>query len=294
MRGTLTLPVWAVAGLALVFAGLLLFAVTRKEGSRAGAIARAMLLIAAAASVWYVLDRYDLAAERRALNERSVTLAARAAAPGSALACLDGTVHEAVASACEKALFANPEASAAAIAYVGAQLSLLADTRKYARRDPGYEPVLAGLRQAAELDRFGMVAYVLATRDGCTPDNCQAFADLRDTRRISANMAERSYDGRLARYAVAWPGATSVATAASAPATEALALPGVQRSPNNLYFPSAASIPPVHIMTAEPNAAAEQQPTGPSGQAATAPRRAAVPQPKQRPTNLAPPAATQP
>jgi hypothetical protein len=292
MSGTLTLPLWAVGGFAVLFAIFFLFALTRKGRRRSGALARLVLLGAGAAAAWYVFDRYDLAAERRALDARAVALTARAVAPGSALACLDGPVSEAVAISCEKALFASPEASAAAISYVGARLSLLADSRNHARRDRSYEPALAGLRQAAELDRFGMVAQVLATRDGCTPDNCTAFAMLRDSSRVSINMAERNYDVRLGRYLLAWAGAGGVPVAA-APATEALAPTASARTPNNLYFPSAASIPPVHIMTAEPEAGAQQQPAGATGQAAAPapPRRAAAPQSKQRPTNLTPPAA---
>jgi hypothetical protein len=295
MTGTLTLPLWAAVGLAALFAIFFLFALTRKGRRRSNALARLVLLGAIAAGAWYLFDRYDLAAERRALDARAVALTARAIAPGSALACLDGPVSEAVAGSCEKALFASPEASAAAISYVGAQLSLLADARNHARRDRTYEPVLAGLRQAAELDRFGMVAHVLVTRDGCTPDNCAAFAMLSDSRRISVNMAERNYDVRLGRYLLAWAGAggVPVAAAAGAPATEALAPTASARTPNNLYFPSAASIPPVNIMTAEPETGGPQQPAGATGQAAAPapPRRAAAPQPKQRPTNLAPPAA---
>ena len=53
-------------------------------------------------------------------------LATRALAPGSALACLDTIAGETVENACEKALFASPEATAAAVSYVAAQLSLLA------------------------------------------------------------------------------------------------------------------------------------------------------------------------
>ncbi len=299
MTGTFTLPLWAAGGFAALFAVFFLFALSRRGRRRSGAFARLVLLIAAAAGAWYVFDRYDLAAERRALDERAGTLTTRAVAPGSALACLDGTVNEAVAAACEKALFVSPEATAAAISYVGAQLALLADGRNHARRDPSYEHVLAGLRQTAELDRFGMVAYVLAARDGCTPDDCALFAMLRDTSRISVNMAERNYDIRLARYAAAWPGAAAVSLTtapAAAPATEALAPTAAARSPNNLYFPSAASIPPVNIMTAEPDAGAQQAPAAASGQGAAAapPRRPAAPQPKQRPTSLVPPAATQP
>ena len=62
---------------------------------------------------------------------------------------------ETVETACEKALFATPEATAAAVAYVDAQLSLLAaGSQQWRRGDRSHEGMLANLRRAAELDRF--------------------------------------------------------------------------------------------------------------------------------------------
>ena len=105
-------------------------------------------------------------------------------APGSALACLDANAGEAVERACEKALFATPESVAAAVAYVSAKLTLLADGLDYARRvDGAYAAQLEGLRRAAETDRFGLVAHVLATRDGCTAESCATFKLLEDPSR---------------------------------------------------------------------------------------------------------------
>jgi len=73
--------------------------------------------------------------------------------PGSALACLDASAGELVEAACEKALFATPEAAAAAVAYVTAQLSLLADGSEFERRSgANYESALGRLRHAIETD----------------------------------------------------------------------------------------------------------------------------------------------
>jgi hypothetical protein len=47
---------------------------------------------------------------------------AGAIAPSSALSCLDEIAGEAVEGACEKAVFASPEAVAAGVKYVTAQL----------------------------------------------------------------------------------------------------------------------------------------------------------------------------
>ena len=76
------------------------------------------------------------------------------------------------------------------------------------------------LRHALEADRFGVVAHVLAVRDGCTPEQCGAFALLQDTSRIIVNLAERPFDARLKKYAAAWP-ASGGRPVASAPPSAA-------------------------------------------------------------------------
>ena len=89
-----------------------------------------------------ILDRMaqdERAAERRALAQRDAELTAQALAPGSALACLDAAAGEAVENACEKTVFAGPQATAAAVAYMAARLTLLADGLAFARRsDPDF------------------------------------------------------------------------------------------------------------------------------------------------------------
>jgi hypothetical protein len=153
------------------------------------------------------------------------------------------------------------------------------------------------LRHALEADAFGVVAQVLAARDGCTPAQCGAFALLQDTRRISTNLAERPFEARLKQYAAAWPasGGRPVASTpppAAAPQPTAAAGP---RVPNNLYFPSASSIPPVNIMTAEP--AAPQPPHDTTGAAADTsarkPAAGAAPA-RQPPSSAAAPARSPP
>ena len=108
---------------------------------------------------------------------------------------------------------------------------------------------LLALRRAVERDRYGLMAYVLAVRDHCTPSKCAAFTALTDNRQIVANMDERAYDGLIARYAVMWN-----APAATAPVA-ALAPSMPTGKPTNADFPTAASTPPISIMTPEPGAA---------------------------------------
>jgi len=180
-----------------------------------------------------------------------------------------------IEDACEKSIFASAEATAAAVSYVAAQLSLLADARDHARwGGANYGNALTNLRRVIEADRFGIVAHVLAVRDGCTPGRCSAFAWLRESGRINANLAERPFEARIKTYSANWPTAGvrgMVSSAPSPPPSAAVKLP------NNLYFPSASSIPPVNIMTAEPPAA-QRQPQDRAGTTESAP-----PAPPRRP-----------
>jgi|SRR5579862_277059 len=257
----------------------------------------AVLVLAAV----FLLERMaesEQAAERRALDQRALALAAQAAAPGSMLGCLDSAAGETVDNACETAVFADPQSVAAAVAYVSAKLALLADGLAYARKvDASFAERLSGVQRAVELDRFGIAAHVLATRDGCTAERCPTFALLRDTGVLKANLRVRAYSEYVARHASVWnsgsPAAEkppSVANAAP-PGTPAVAdLPGPPSPANPVAsrydFPSAASIPPVSIMNAEPPlpaAAAAANAAAPPAEAAPT-----VPMPPPRPQSQAP------
>src|SRR6266403_574258 len=132
LTGIVSLPVWAVVAIAAVLA----LALVRGRGERASVSVAILVLILALAG-WWARDHFarrDLAAAQRALDARGFELATRAFMPGSALGCLDAIAGETVEAACEKALFASPEATAAAVSYVAAQLSLLAAAGEHARR----------------------------------------------------------------------------------------------------------------------------------------------------------------
>src|SRR5437762_2620109 len=75
----------------------------------------------------------------------------------------------------------------------------------------------ARLRRAIEADRFGMVAQVLAERDGCTPDRCAALALLHDASRVSTNLAERPFEAFVKRFAASWPAAGGRPVASNPP-----------------------------------------------------------------------------
>jgi hypothetical protein len=273
-------------------------------------------------AVFAVVDRQGVAeraAERRALLAREVELSRIALAPGSALACLDGGAGETVENVCEKTVFATAQSTAAAVAYMEARLKLLAAT---AGRDPGLLGLLASTRRAVALDRFGVAAHVLAIRDGCTAEKCDAFALVDDASALQANLRAQVYDQYVSRYVASW-NAPPPAPAEKPPAVSALpsptslarvtasgqtAIPAVKPG-EHWDFPSAASIPAVSIMGAEPplpkgadaqaQAPAQAQGQGP-GQGEGAPPAAkpaanpaakpAAP-PKTPPPQAAPPAA---
>lgn len=260
------LPFWAAGALLVLF--LIVFLRALRRFGSAGSVAALFgvpALVVIAWSAWNFADQSILrqrVAEREALNARALQLTTAAMAPGSALACLDAGAGDVVKTSCEAALFLKPETVAAATAYVEARLLLLADGLDYSRRiDGAYSGTLAHLRQAIEADRYGFVAHVLATRDGCTADDCGAFSLLRDVNAVKENIKARTLENTIARHAANWGARTPVAAAPPpAPVATISAVP-VTRP---IDFPTAASIPPVSIMT-EPPAPARAAPPPAAG-----------------------------
>jgi hypothetical protein len=268
-------------------------------------------ILVAAFAVYAVLGRMTVneqAAERRALLARDAELTGRALAPGSPLGCLTGGAGDTLENACEKAVFADASSAAAALAFTAARLVLLQDAAALAQRGAdGVTSALTGVRRAIELDRFGLAAYVLADRDGCTPERCAAFALVKETGALKANLKARVFDQYVARHAPRWerpvPAADAVPQAAAPPqqvtppVASAAPPPAGRPVDSKWQFPSAASIPAVSIMTAEParpkegsKDAAEAQAAQPMGEGET------VPVPPKRPQAQLPsvaPSATQ-
>jgi hypothetical protein len=304
--GTLALPLWSAAVIAaLCVASCVLLLRRAGRDGMMEAFSRAGLLLVGAAVVWVLLDATSAgtsAAQRRALDARLLEMTTRAVMPGSALACLDAAAGDLIEASCEKALFATPEAAAASVAYVIAQLSLLADGSEYQRRSgANYESALGSLRHAVETDRFGIVAHVLADRDGCTADRCYAFGLLRDPSQVSENLRAHKYESYVMHHVAEWPQSvlSPVAVNSPPPTRPPPPLPAPVQSaasaaagkPNGLFFPSSASIPAVSIMSAEPGGPAAASADGTSKPPAPAARRPAPPtQQARRPTNLAAPA----
>jgi hypothetical protein len=278
----LALPfAWEIVALVALAVTVTQLLVPRSRRAAAAVIVRlivAIVTVAAMLAAVNLAEEWQSASERRALQARASELANRALAPGSALACLGSQAGEAVETACEKSVFASPESAAAALAFTEARMALLADAQAIAGDDPTFTALIAAISRAVELDRFGLAAQVLATRDSCSAEDCPAFALVSETAALRANLKARAYDTYVARYAAGWEkreGAPAVAEAKPAEQSPpALAAPFSSR----YDFPSAASIPPVSIMTAEP-----QRPAAPEAAPAAATDAPAAP------TRLPPP-----
>jgi hypothetical protein len=220
----------------------------------------------------------------------------RSAAPPSAalpqLSCIDDLAGDAVLNACEKSLFGSAESAASAVAYAASQITRLTGYGDVATADKNTSFELLALRRAVERDRYGLMAYVLMVRDHCTPSSCAAFRSLGDNHQIAANMNERVYENLITRYVPVW----NAPPPAGAPGLVA-ALPALVPTgkPTNADFPSAASTPPVNIMTPEPGTApapsAVRAPAAPSAVRAP-PAATAAPVPAPRPASATPAAAS--
>jgi hypothetical protein len=151
---------------------------------------------------------------------------------------------------------------------------------------------LAGLRLAVETDRFGIVAHVLAVRDGCTPDQCGLLALLHNADRVSDNLVVHRYEFLVTRHSAEWPAtSTPVAANAAAPAPSSVLAPPAKTTPNNLFFPSSASIPAVSIMAPEPGGPPQAKAAADAASKPPAPTRKPAPSTQQvrRPTTPTPP-----
>ena len=274
-----TFPMWLTLAAAGFFGIIVLITLLRAEKSVANAALTVITLLAIGIAVAATIREFEPGGRPVAAETRSFQ-PVNAALP--ALSCVDDMAGDTVLAACEKALFGSPETAAAAVSYAASQITRLTAFGDVAAANKNLTPELQTLRRAVERDRYGLMAYVLAARDQCTPSNCAAFRALTDNHQIAANMDERVYDGLIARYAPLWN-----APPASAAAPVAALSPSMPTGkPTNADFPTAASTPPVNIMTPEPGQAAP-----PSSQRAPASSPAAnAPLPSPRPAATAPPA----
>jgi hypothetical protein len=262
-------PMWLTLAAAGFFGIILLITLVRAEKSVANGALTVITLLAVGIAVAATLREFGPAGRPGSAEMARSSRPMSAALP--ALSCVDDLAGDIVLAACEKALFGSAEAAAAAVSYAASQISRLTAFGDLAASNAAMTPELETLRAAVEHDRYGLMARVLIVRDHCTPSNCRVFRSLTDSRQIVANMEDRVYDGVIARYAPQWnmPAPGPVATLAPTMPTG---------KPTNADFPSAASTPPVSIMTPEPTASTPPRtPASPSG--ANAPSASQSPRP---------------
>jgi hypothetical protein len=274
-----TFPMWLTLAAAGFFGIIVLITLLRAEKSVANGALTVITLLAIGIAGAATLRGFEpggrgVAAENRSLQPLNAAL--------PALSCIDDMAGDTVLAACEKALFGSAETAAAAVSYAASQITRLTGFGDVAAANKNLTPELQTLRRAVERDRYGLMAYVLAARDQCTPSNCAAFRALTDNHQIATNMDERVYDGLIARYAPLWN--APVAPAAAPVAALSPSMP--TGKPTNADFPTAASTPPVSIMTPEPGQAA----TPSSARALASSPAANAPLPSPRPAATAPPA----
>jgi hypothetical protein len=292
-------PMWLTLAAAGFFAVIALVTLVRAEKSTANGALTVITLLAIGIAVAATIRGFGPLGRGTSGDNQSPP-PVTAALP--ALSCIDDIAGETVLTACEKALFGSPEAAAAALSYAAAMITRVTASGGVAAANANMTAGLQMERRAVERDRYGLMAYVLAVRDHCTPSACFAFRSLTDSTQIAANMDQRVYDGLIVRYAPSW----NAPAAAPAPAPVAIMSPGTTGKPTNADFPSAASTPPVSIMTPEPGAAPTPSPPHPAAPTANAPlpsprpttppavaaAKKPAPKPAHTPTPVPTPAAT--
>jgi hypothetical protein len=261
-------PMWMTLAAAGFFGLILLITLLRAEKSVANGALTVITLLAIGIAVAATMRVYG-PVERRTPGDARAQAVASANLP--ALSCLDDLAGDAVLGACEKVLFGSPDGAAAAVSYIAAKLDRLTALGDAAAVEKALTPELKAMRKALEHDRYGLVAQVLVARNGCTQFDCAAFRSLTDQQQVAANMDAHLYDTLVARYAPGWN-----APVAAPAALAALPSPMPTGKPTNAEFPSAASTPPVSIMSPEPPATSAARQAAPAASTAAAPRAPAA------------------
>jgi hypothetical protein len=269
-------PMWLTLAAAGFFGIIILITLLRAEKSVANGALTVITLLAIGVAVAATIRGFGPDGQLASSEPRSAQPVS-AALP--ALSCIDELAGDAVLNACEKTLFGSPDSAAAAVTYAASQITRLTAFGDIATAGKNPSSELQALRRAVERDRYGLMAYALMARDHCSPASCAAFRSLADNHQIVSNMDERLYENLITRYAPSWN------APAPTPAGSSGLIAGLPPSvptgrPTNADFPSAASTPPVNIMTPEPTSPAPKPP-------ATA---TAAPVPSPRPAPAASPA----
>ncbi len=242
-------PMWLTSAAAAFFALIVLLTLIRAEKSVANGALTVITLLAVGIAVASMMRSQD--GGQRGGNADGFPAAGFSP---TALACVDDLAGDLVLSNCERILFGTPDATAAAVSYAAAMLSRLSQAGDVANPTKAITPDLLALRRAVERDRYGLMAYVLLTRDRCTPNDCVMFRSVGDRQQLVNNMEGRTYEGLVTRYASQWNAPASPPSSPGPGPVAGLAPSGPTGKPTNAEFPSSANTPPVSIMNPEPTA----------------------------------------
>jgi hypothetical protein len=286
-----TFPMWLTLAASGFFGIIVLITLLRAEKSVANGALTVITLLAIGIAATATIRGFGPGSQSASVETRS-SQPMSAALP--ALSCIDDLAGETVLTACEKVLFGSAESTAAALSYAASQITRLTAFGDVAAANASMTPELQMVRRSVERDRYGLMAYVLVARDHCTPSDCAAFRAVTDRNQIVANMNERTYEGLIVRYAPSWnmPAVTPGPVAALPPSMPL-------GKPTNAEFPTAASTPPISIMTPEPGQATTPSTPRPpasslSSPPSSSPPLANAPLPSPRPTTPALAAAKKP
>jgi hypothetical protein len=215
-------PLWSVALVACAVVVLLAAKLWRASFGKALAVGATLAVLAAvfgAAAYFYLhLEDTRRMEERRALEERAVSIFAQTMQPGTVFACIDGSPAPAMLEACERIIFMEPQRAAAAVAITTQRLAFLSDAVQFAnKRDPSYHARIESLRNSIESDAYGFVAYVMSLDHRCTPDFCERFQLLRDSSRVRDNLRTRRFEAFMAKHGPAWREAAPAAPLRDSP-----------------------------------------------------------------------------
>src|SRR3954453_4751552 len=285
-------PMWLTLAAAGFFGIILLITLLRAERSVANGALTVITLLAIGVAAAATIRGFGPGGTAASAGRQSPPATSMAL---PALACIDDLAGETVLTACEKTLFGSAESTAAAISYAASQITRLTSFGDVATANGNLTPELESLRRAVERDRYGLMAYVLTARDHCSATACPVFRSLANNRQLIANMDDRVYEGLVMRHSGAW-------NAPAAAAGQVAALPSSMPigKPTNADFPSAASTPPVNIMTPEPwNAPSASRAAAPASSAplslwrpasppAQTTKKQAAPKTARAPTPLSP------
>ena len=274
-----TFPMWLTLVASGFFGIIVLITLLRAEKSVANGALTVITLLAIGIAATATIRGFGPGSQSASGETRS-SQPMSAGLP--ALSCVDDLAGETVLTACEKVLFGSAESTAAALSYAASQITRVTALGDVAAANASMTPELQMVRRAVERDRYGLVAYVLAARDHCTPSDCAAFRAVTDRNQIVANMNERTYEGLVVRYAPSWnmPAVTPAPVAALPPSMPL-------GKPTNAEFPTAASTPPISIMVPEPGQPATPsapRPSTSSSQPSSSPPLANAPLPSPRPS----------